>query len=191
MDRNTLAGHLGGWHAWVIEDPDGRNAAARAEIRRAASVRDAMMCQAFGDLLTRVRRSGVNRPDAWQVETLARCTLVVAGVSRLTFGKPSFGAAMATERDGRPVVSPIRAKTLLCSRNAGEAADRIRGLTGLMAARLGVGFEICPGDIAAAMSDWDRRKTTWAMDYHSGSCFTHESLAPAGANESFPELRAA
>ena len=189
MDRKSLAAHLGAWHTAVILDPAQQHAAARAEIRRAASVRDVLMTRAFGHLLARLSGQDGSRPPAWQIEMLARCVLISARVPAVAFRGVSLGAVMGQAVDGRSAVSEMRAKILFQSNHAGEAADRLRALLGVLNTRLGSRFKICPWDLIAAMSDWNARKSVWAMDYHMTSCLTHESLRSAAKTESYPEAQ--
>jgi CRISPR type I-E-associated protein CasB/Cse2 len=167
---------VGGFLAWHIrltgkaptdadgeptgDDQDGQNG-PWAELRRARTPSDVMLCPAFAALLvaTYPDRTTVGRYD---MEALTRTAFVAAGIKRVRIGM-SMPAAMAKRRgkdSQEPVVSPIRANTLFRTRDEDEAARLLRRLLPL------IGEQADLLRLYWAMRRWDDTRRQWATAYN-------------------------
>lgn len=163
------------WHnALVAEkgDPREGNRGMVAELRRASSIGEVMLTQAFGRLVARAMRYAEldETPPKYTLEMLARTAMVLAHAKACDETAPSLGVIMGKLLGGRPVVSPVRAKVLFRSPDADDAAARLLPILALIEARLRAErttLVLDPKDVLTAMGNWQRGRVRWAMDYHA------------------------
>lgn len=170
------------WHAALVAkagDPREGGRGMVAEIRRASGLGEVMLTQAYGRLVARVMRyAELDELPSRTLAVLARTALVLAPVQACRSGAPSVGRAMGQQVQGRPIVSPVRAKVLFRSPDADEAAVRLRPILALLDARVeGHGLALDPGDVVSAMAGWREGRVRWAMQYHAAGA------PPVGAPE--------
>lgn len=161
-DLERVRERLAEWREWLEGDPG-----ARAEMRRAATVGDAMMTRAFAELAYSVngpRPTEGGAPDHGapsRLAALARTALVLARMPPASpvAPAPRVAEAMGRERRGRTEVGPIRAEALFRSADADEACRSLCGIAGQVGA--------CdPGDVYLAMLRWDAARQEWAMRFN-------------------------
>jgi CRISPR system Cascade subunit CasA len=142
------------------DDQDGQNG-PWAELRRARTPSDVMLCPAFASLVVAAfpERDSIGRYD---MEALARTAYVAAGVKRLRLGAsiPLLMAKPQSENSQDPVVSPIRANALFRTRDEDEAARLIRRLL----PQIGEQADLLR--IYWAMRRWDDTRRQWATAYN-------------------------
>jgi CRISPR system Cascade subunit CasB len=143
-DKNPVDAVLT-WHRALWIDTGG-NRAARARLRRCVTVLDALMLEESQDLLRRLRRAGMERPD----ERVALLAMVLARVEpgrvQVPFaealGRTSDNRRPDPRKEERPRLSPARFGSLLRAMNAREWDDLARALRRALAILNDVSFGV-------------------------------------------------
>jgi CRISPR type I-E-associated protein CasB/Cse2 len=136
-----------------------------AELRRARTPADVMLCPAFAELVAACmpearsesgRLVGISH---WTLEALARTAFLLADVERCILGR-GFAAAMSAQRNNGPAVSAVRANVLFRSPDEDAACRVIASMLPILVG----GFD--PADLYRAMRNWEDTRRRWASAYH-------------------------
>lgn len=148
---------LAWWHSLHGDETRDGDKGELAELRRAATLTEIVLCRAYQRLRHALLEAGVFRDHEYQAVAVAR---VVARVKTVTPGL-GFARLMAEDKNGKPRVSEARFKRLLREQDRWQLASDLARLLPMLENRAD------PVRLAGDLWLWgDDTRRAWANDYY-------------------------